>query len=312
MSILVRRSNLLVAITDEGSVADCWRSNADAITLDLDRPPGVRESAASLRLQHAISWAGHGAAEVFVRVNKMSLRADLDASIWPGLAGVVLPHVVSAQEVREAAEIVAGLERRRGLAEGSLSLILVLDSARAVWDIHPILLASRRTSQAGLDERALASSLGLEIATPGAETRSEVDPFTYARGRLVVEAIAANIAPIGFAFPLSVSLHDASPADVYRQATVAKNLGMKGVLCPHAGWVAPVNDAFTPNADLVAYSDRVRATFAAGIAAGTAAVPLDGRMIDIPVNEWATAVLAMADACAARDAEKLAAITQNP
>jgi citrate lyase beta subunit len=45
------------------------------------------------------------------------------------------------------------------------------------------------------------------------------------------------------------------------------------------------------------------------VAAGTAAVPLDGKMIDVPVDEWAIVVLAMAEACAARDAEKRAALT---
>jgi citrate lyase beta subunit len=67
-----------------------------------------------------------------------------------------------------------------------------------------------------------------------------------------------------------------------------------------------VNAAFTPTADLVAHNQRVREVFAGAVAAGTAAVPLDGRMIDVPVDEWAKVVLAMADACVARDAQKRA------
>ena len=86
---------------------------------------------------------------------------------------------------------------------------------------------------------------------------------------------------------------------------------MKGVICPHASWVAPVNAAFTPTAELVAWNKRVREAFAAGVAAGTAAVPLDGKMIDVPVDEWAIVVLATAEACAARDAEKRAALTRG-
>ena len=58
------------------------------------------------------------------------------------------------------------------------------------------------------------------------------------------------------------------------------------------------------------YNQRVREAFAAGVAAGTAAVPLDGRMIDVPVDEWAIVVLAMAEACARRDAEKQAALSR--
>ena len=82
---------------------------------------------------------------------------------------------------------------------------------------------------------------------------------------------------------------------------------MKSVRCPALRWVAPVNAAFTPTADLVAYNKRVREVFAGAVAAGTAAVPLDGRMIDVPVDEWAKVVLAMAAACDARDVQKRAA-----
>lgn len=62
----------------------------------------------------------------------------------------------------------------------------------------------------------------------------------------------------------------------------------------------------------MAWNKRVREAFAAGVAAGTAAVPLEGRMIDVPVDEWAFVVLAMSEACAARDAEKRSALTRLP
>ena len=80
---------------------------------------------------------------------------------------------------------------------------------------------------------------------------------------------------------------------------------------PGPSWVTPVNAAFTPTADLVAHNKRVREVFAEAVAAGTAAVPLDGRMIDVPVDEWAKVVLAMAEACDARDAQKLAALERR-
>lgn len=35
MNLLVRRSNLLVAMSEAGAVANAWKHNADAITLDV-------------------------------------------------------------------------------------------------------------------------------------------------------------------------------------------------------------------------------------------------------------------------------------
>jgi citrate lyase subunit beta/citryl-CoA lyase len=293
--MLIRRSNLLVPAADAVAVRDAWRRGADAVTLDLAR------GASRAGLKEAIASAGKGGAEVFVRVGKAELKEDLEASVCPGLRGIMLPQVESAAEVIEAGKIAAALERQHGMAEGSLSFIAQIQTARGVWEIRAIVRASPRLTQVALDEAGLAADLGIKPAP-------EIDPFDYARGRIVVEAIAAKVSPVGMAWPLGAIPRQATESEVRTLATKSKNLGMKGVICPYAEWIAPVNAAFTPTPELVTWNRRVREAFAAGVAAGTAAVPLDGRMIDVPVDEWAIVVLAMAEACAKRDTEKAAAM----
>ncbi len=238
---------------------------------------------------------------MFVKVQDASLTADLEAAIWPGLRGIVLPRVESAADVADAAETVTVLERERGIRVGSLEFIVLLESAAGVWNVRHVLGASPRVSQAALDETDLAASLGIDPVP-------DLDPFVYARGRLAVEATAAKVGALGMSYPLGVKPVRASASEIHAAATKARNSGMKGVMCPFPEWVAPVNAAFTPTEELVAWNRRVREAFAAGVAAGTAAVPLEGRMIDVPVDEWAIVVIAMAEACAARDAEKKAAL----
>jgi citrate lyase subunit beta / citryl-CoA lyase len=301
MAILVRRSNLVVPISDSAAVAAACHQNADAITLDLEEGvPASQKAEARKLVKDATAAAARGGAEVFVRVSDAALTEDLEASVWPGLRGVVLPCVESAGDVAEAAEIVTVLERERGLDVGSVGFIVLIESAAGVWHMRSILTASPRITQAGLDEHDLAASMGIDIDP-------ELDPFVYARGRLAVETTAAKIGAVGMAYPISVHPREASDAEIHASATKARNSGMKGVICPYASWVRPVNAAFTPTDDLVAWNRRVREAFAAGLAAGTAAVPLEGRMIDVPVDEWAIVVLATAEACALRDAEKAAA-----
>src|SRR4029453_4122817 len=102
MAILVRRSNLLAAVTDAERVKQASRSDADAITLDLE--DGVVETCkAGARglSREALALAGRGGAEVFLPVNAALLHADLDASVWPGICGIVLPRVASAANVAE-------------------------------------------------------------------------------------------------------------------------------------------------------------------------------------------------------------------
>ncbi len=194
MAILVRRSNLLVPLTDDSAVDDAWRHDADAITIDLE---DNADAALRRRVKGDIAKAGKGAAEIFVRVNKKSLEVDLDAIIWPGLRGIMLPRVESAAEVAQTAEIVSTLERERGLTASSIKLIVLLESARAVWDMRAIITASARIEQAGLDEVDLAADLGID-------PDPEYDPFIYARGRLAVEATAAGVNAIGMAYPVSI------------------------------------------------------------------------------------------------------------
>ncbi|MCI0901014.1 MAG: hypothetical protein J4N70_08790 [Chloroflexi bacterium] len=302
MPILVRRSNLMVPVTNARFVREAWRHSADAITLDLEDgvTPNNKADARGL-VKDAVAAVGKGAAEVFVRVNKEFLTADIEASVWPGLAGIMLPRVESPEDVAAASEVLASLEHKRGIEPGTLRLILLLESANAVMRVREIAAASERVSQVGLDESDLAASLGVSPSP-------EFDPFVYARGRLAIEATAAGVQPMGAAYPLGALPRLLPDEDMLKTATDSKNLGFKGIICPHPSWIAPVNTAFTPTESQVDFYTQVREVFAQAIAAGTAAVPFAGRMIDVPVDEWAKVVLATSIACASRDAEKKTAL----
>ena len=298
MPNLIRRSNLVVPITNPRFLQGAWRHNADAVTLDLeDSVVESRKKEARGMVKDAIEVAAKGAGEVFVRVNKSFGQADIEASVWPGLAGIVLPRVESPEEVREASQIIGTMEGSRGLEKGSLQMVLLLESAGAVWKIREIIKADPRVTQVALDESDLSADLGI---TP----LPDQDPFVYARGRLVVEAIAAVVQPVGVTHPMGTQPRLPSPEEMLKIATDSKNLGFRGIFCPHPSWVEPVNAAFTPTESQVVYYTQVRQVFAQAIAAGTAAVPFHGRMIDVPVDEWAKDVLAMAEACETRDAQK--------
>ena len=299
--MLIRRSNLMVPITNARFVEGAWRSNADAVTLDLeDGVPAARKIEARSLVAESIKTVGKGGADVFVRVNRPFVQADIEASVWPGLRGIMLPNVESPNEVRDASEILQGMEGKRGLEVGSTSLILLLESARSVWHVRDIITADPRVTQAGLDESDLAASMGINPLP-------DFDPFVFARGRLVVEATAAGVQPVGTVHPMGTRPQILASEEMTKIATDSKNLGFKGIICPHPSWVEPANTAFTPTESQVEFYTQVREVFAQAIAAGTAAVPFAGRMIDVPVDEWAKVVLEMAAACAARDEEKQAA-----
>ena len=298
MPPLIRRSNLFVSVTDGAAVAGCWRHQADAITLDLAQGVAAgRKSEARTLLSDGIPLAARGGAEVFVRVNRAFAFADIEAAAGPRLTGIVLPGVESAGEITEISQFLGQVERSKGLVGESLQIIVFIESARGVWNVREIIGADSRVTQVGLDENALSASMGIH-------PNPLVDPHVYARGRITVEATALGVQPIGVAYPLGVQPRPMDFDDMLRVATDSKNLGFKGVLCTHPSWVSPVNTAFTPTESQVDYYTQVRNVFAQGVAAGTAAVPFAGRMIDVPVDEWAKVVLEMAEACHQREREK--------
>lgn len=302
MTILVRRSNLIIPATQHRMIRWAWNRNADAVTIDLqDGIPGSELGTARETLQSAVAQVGKGGAEVFVRVNAAYVYADTAAAVCRDLRGIVLPGAESEQHIADADTILTELERHAGVEAGATEIIPSIETAAGVWHIREIITASSRIRQVCIDEAELAASLGI---VQGADP----DPFVYARGRLCIEATAAGVQPITVADPMGLGTENLSHDDLVQIATDARNLGFKGMVCGHPVWVNPVNDAYTPTESLVDYYNQVREVFAQALAAGTAAAPFAGRMIDVPVDEWAKDVLAMSAACEARDADKQAAL----
>jgi citrate lyase subunit beta/citryl-CoA lyase len=306
MEPFVRRSHLLVSAPDEAQVDMSWRHAADAVILDLaEAVPDVEKPRARANIKAAIPVAARGGAEVFVRINKELAHADIMASAWPGLRGIVLTGVETAADVEEATTTLAVAEKEHGIASGSLAIIVMLDSGKGVWNIRQIITASPRVCSVGLDEGRLCRHLGI-LPTPA------FDPFVYAKGRVIIEGRAAKRQPVGISHPAGLFPHCHDAEERYRLALRSKNMGFAGVICPDPSWVEPCNRALTPSDERLEFYRETRRLFAEGIARGTAAIPYPGTtmMIDVPVDERARLTLELWERCAARDAEKRAALAR--
>ena len=304
MKPFVRRSHLTVGVLDRQVVEDSWRHSADAVILDLDDAvPDCEKTKARGLVRESIHMASRGGTEVFVRVNRPLLHADVDASVWPGLRGIVYCGAESASDILDLDALLTDMERRRGLPERFLHVIVLLQSGKGVWNVREIVKASSRVSSVGLDEINLCTDLGIV-------PNRDFDPFVYAKGRIVIEGRAAKVQPIGVSHPHGLFPGSVDLEDVHSIARRSKNLGFAGTICQHSAWVEPWNRAFTPSEDELVQYRETRRLFADGVARGTAAVPYPGTtmMIDVPVDERARLMLELSELCAVRDAEKAAAL----
>jgi citrate lyase subunit beta/citryl-CoA lyase len=307
MEPFVRRSHLVVPACDEAQVATSWTHEADAVVLDLtDTVSDADKPQARERIKPALAVAARGGAEVFVRLNKALAYADIAAAAWPGLSGVVLPGAESAADVQEIATTLATFEKERGIVQGTVHIMVMLDSGKGIWNIRDIVNASPRVCSVGLDEGRLCQHLGIV-------PHAEFDPFVYAKGRVVVETRAAKRQPVGISHPYGVLPQFDDPEEIYRLALRGKNMGFAGVMCPHPAWVKPCNKALTPSDERLDFYRETRRLFAEGIARGTAAIPYPGTtmMIDVPVDERARITLELWERCAARDAAKQRVLSQQ-
>jgi len=267
---------------------------ADAIVLDLEDsvPPAEKERAREL-LASSVTLAGSGGADVLVRVNNdpSLLEPDIRAAVQPEVHAVLLPKVMSGEDVRRAEGFISQCERALGIEVGSTLLSVHLESPAGLLRLEEIATASERieSMSMGVDDYRL--ELGIE---PSEDATDLLVPFTM----LAVACRAVGASPIG----VMGSVADFSDLARFERAAVrSRGLGFSGAYCIHPDQVGVLNRVFSPSADQVAHARRVVQVFEEGLKAGRASVNLDGRMVDTPIYKQALRVLALADAVAERE-----------
>lgn len=296
----IRRSLFCLSVDDPQLGKKAYDSWADAIILDFARAGG-RDWQEDLRsrMPAAIQEAGRGAGQVFLRVNARSAVAELEATVFAGITGVLLTGVETAAEVRKAADRLDRLEESRGIPAASLEIDVELTSAAGVWNALDIARASRRFGTMTLAERALSADLGMSR-----EPHAEFEPLEYIKSQIITVATSGGGQAQGMSYPLSITHEDVSEDAVKKAVRRARDAGFKGAICHHASWIKACNEGFAPSSEETAYYVKVRELFAEGLKRGMASVPIDGKMIDVPVDVRARLYLEWAGRAKARDEEK--------
>ena len=299
----IRRSLICLSVDDPKLAEKAFESWADAIILDIVKSPTQDwQQVLKAKMPAALAAAAHGGAEVFVRLNAATAQAELEATVFVGLTGVVLVGVGDRAELVQLGERLEVLERERGLAIGSVEIDLEITTAQGVWNSLEIARASPRVGTMTINERALYQDLKIPF-----ETTLEVEPIEFIKGQIITVATSVEGQAQGMSYPLCVSQHEPDQAALTKAIRRARDTGFKGAVCAHASWVKACNEGFRPSPDEVEYYKEVRQVFAEGLKRGLASVPLNGKMIDVPVDLRAEVYLEWAERVAARDQQKIQA-----
>ena len=266
---------------------------ADAVILDLeDSVPLATKAEARTLVAKTIDGAAANPSRpgIYVRVNAAStglLVDDLEAVVRPGLDAVLLSKTENIEDVRQTAGSLDRLEKARGVKAGAVEIILQIENALGVYNCFNLIKASPRvaaTCFGSARDGDLQTDLGCSWSIEGTE-------LLYARSKVLLDtrAAGANIYPLDGVF---ADLND--EAGLLADSKLSARLGYIGRTVIHPKQIAPVKAAYAvPEAD-VAYYQKIATEFAVAEKTGTAAIAVDGKLVDYAMAQRARRVLALA------------------
>ncbi|MGI0090627.1 MAG: HpcH/HpaI aldolase/citrate lyase family protein [Nitrososphaerales archaeon] len=276
LTVLLRRSNLIMPANRLDFVDKAWLRGADAITLDLeDSVSESKKQIARDQIKQSIPVVGKGMSDVLVRINNTHelLELDLKSSVLSGLAGIILPKAETVENIVQVDKIISELERERNIPLGKISINLVIETAKGVINALDLATSTSRigTMSVGHEDLSLDLEIGYE------DQRSEV--LNSIRYQMIIVARAAGVTPLG----LMGSVADLNLVSFRENAIRSKASGFKGAMAINPSQVLILNEVFSPTRAEVEESEIIIRSFEAGSAEGKGVVKAGELMIDKPV-----------------------------
>ena len=285
------RSWLFIPGDSERKLAKAERCGADVVILDLEDSVAPEQKAAARGRVGGFlaAHAGRRATQLWVRINPLgtaAAMADLAAVIGARPDGIVQPKTRSPADVIRLGQDLEDLERRHGLAPGSVRILpIATETPEALFAMGGFGQCGARL--AGLTWGAEDLSVAIGASANQEASGAWTAPYQLARSLCLFGAAAAGVAAID---TLHIDYRDA--AGLRASCAAARRDGFAGKLAIHPDQVAVINECFVPSAAELAHAQRLVALFAAN--PGSAALSLDGRMVDLPHLRQAEKALARA------------------
>lgn len=249
---------------------------SDAIVLDLEDAVANAEKVAA-RASTRAALPTYRETVVIVRVNGAHTgltEGDVEAVVCPELDCVMVPKLENAETLAALDELVGRLERERGIAEGQIRFLPLIETAVGLARCEEIACSA--------PERVVTLVFGLGDFSVdiGVDLTREATELLYARSRVVVAARAAGMpSPIDGPYP---DIHDID--GLVENTLLSRRLGFQGRVVVYPAQVDPVQRAYSElSPEEVEQAKRVVEAFEEAEAAGVASIQVDGRFIDYPL-----------------------------
>ena len=287
------RTALFAPGIKERVMTKALESGADAVILDLeDSVPVASKAEARALVAKSIDAAAGSLSRplIYVRVNGAAtglLTDDLNAVVRPGLDAILLSKAENVEDVQKTAAALERNESQCGMKQGSAEIILQIENALGVYNCFSLIKASPRvaaTCFGSARDGDLQTDLGCSWSIEGTE-------LLYARSKVLLDTRAAG----GHIHPLDGVFSDLNDeTGLIADSRLSARLGYIGRTVIHPKQIAPVKSAYAVPELEVAYYQKVVVEFAAAEKAGTAAIAVDGKLVDYAMAQRARRVLELA------------------
>lgn len=283
-----RRALLYMPGDDRRKIEKATTLGADCICMDMEDGVAVtRKAEARAVIAQAMKELDFGKSERCIRINSFDSgyeEFDLAAALATNPDSIVMPKIETAEQVKWVSEHIETYELSSNVKIGSIRLLIGVETAKGILNLKEI---------AEADKRLEAIIFGAEdyAASIGATRTKEATEVLYARSAVITACAANDLQAIDMVY---IDFRDTEGLRV--EARQAAGFGFSGKQVIHPDQVVPVQEAFTPSDEAIAYAQRVVETFMSSQKDGKGAYALDGKMIDMPLLKNAQKVLDRAKA----------------
>jgi len=264
-----------------------FQTGADVVILDLEDSVAIAEKEAT-RVVVLEALRGKHSCLGYVRVNGLDTEwayRDLDSLVQPQVNGIVLPKVESAADLAKVDRVITALEKERGLPEGGIDLLPIIETAQGLDAIDEIAQSDTRIRRLSFGGGDFTTDLNIKWD-------GEEKALAYARSRFVLASRVADLEqPIDTVF---IDLAD--DAHFEQSVHTALEFGFQGKLCIHPKQVPIINDIFTPTDADLKQARAVIAAFKEAESAGSASIQVNGYFVDYPIVKKAKRLVQLSEA----------------
>ena len=247
---------------------------ADSLMFDIeDSIPVTEKDTARILVAEALkSMKFH--AETVVRINHPTQTPfgydDMDVIIPAKPDLIRLPKTESVEEVEIVADRIAQIEREKGWPEGTINIIVAIESVKGLYNVREICHGPR----------VVAIALGAEDYRADLRTgksKPAVELY-FARASILHAAREAGIRCIDTVFS------DVKDTEGFREEVeFIKALGFDGKSCIHPRQIDIIHEVYTPSEKEIEYSVKVLNSYAEAKRKNLGVIAVEGKMIDGPI-----------------------------